>query len=102
MFMRRCFIVPAAAIDMFDHGVYKGLIPLLSNPSPGVKGAAAQAARNIFVLEVKYRRAFRDSGGCGPLVNMLDMPPDTIVDPKDLELQLEAVCHIDDFIIFNG
>eukprot|EP01054_Gregarina_sp_Poly1_P010840 Gregarina_sp_Poly_1__10839@NODE_83_length_15529_cov_95_045531_g71_i0_p14_GENE_NODE_83_length_15529_cov_95_045531_g71_i0NODE_83_length_15529_cov_95_045531_g71_i0_p14_ORF_typecomplete_len132_score18_16Arm/PF00514_23/0_0099Arm/PF00514_23/0_0022KAP/PF05804_12/0_18_NODE_83_length_15529_cov_95_045531_g71_i0964510040 len=88
-------------MDMFEAGVFIPLIELLKSDKVGVRAAAAQTARNIYVLEVRYRRAFRDSGGCQPLVDLLDLPPGKH-DSQLLDIQLEAVYHIDDFIMFNG
>lgn len=90
-----------ACMDMFEAGIFAPLIELLKSPKTGVRAAAAQTARNIYVLEVRYRRAFRDAGGCQPLVDLLDLPSGKY-DPSMLDIQLEAVYHIDDFIMFNG
>eukprot|EP01053_Blabericola_migrator_P000882 Blabericola_migrator_1__881@NODE_1216_length_5096_cov_101_127660_g825_i0_p1_GENE_NODE_1216_length_5096_cov_101_127660_g825_i0NODE_1216_length_5096_cov_101_127660_g825_i0_p1_ORF_typecomplete_len926_score124_19Arm/PF00514_23/0_4Arm/PF00514_23/0_023Arm/PF00514_23/0_041KAP/PF05804_12/9_6e06Arm_2/PF04826_13/2_4Arm_2/PF04826_13/29HEAT_2/PF13646_6/0_045HEAT_2/PF13646_6/0_012HEAT_2/PF13646_6/1_1e04HEAT_EZ/PF13513_6/40HEAT_EZ/PF13513_6/2_3IFRD/PF05004_13/19IFRD/PF05004_13/3_7Herpes_LMP1/PF05297_11/5_1_NO len=90
-----------ACMDMYEAGIFAPLIDLLKSSKVGVRAAAAQTARNIYVLEVRYRRAFRDAGGCQPLVDLLDTPAGKH-DPETLDIQLEAVYHIDDFIMFNG
>lgn len=93
-----------ACVGMFEANIFPHLIRLLRSSKVGVKAAAAQTARNIYVLEVRYRRAFREVGGCQPLVDLLDFQSEDEQDSNNnsLDLQFEAIYHIDDFIMFNG
>lgn len=57
---------------MAEAGIFPPLIHLMRKSKVGVRAAAAQTARNIYVLDVRLRRLFRDCGGCGPLVDLLN------------------------------
>lgn len=72
-FSSRFLLDPKACIEMYEANIFSPLTNLLKKPKDGVRAAAAQTARNIFVLEPRYRRAFRDVGGHKCLVDLLNV-----------------------------
>lgn len=85
-------------MEMVELGALNALVKLIGSDRDGVAAAAAQTARNIYVLDVPYRRVFKQLGGCKALVKLLDLRAGA--SPGDL--QLEALYHLDDFIVHNA
>jgi len=92
---------PRNCIEMFEAGAMKSLVKAMKSSIDGMRAATAQTARNIYVLDTKYRAAFKDAGGIYNLVALLDLPSEE-VDPSSLYTQLEAVYHIEDLILDSG
>jgi len=92
---------PKNCIEMFDAGAMKPLVKSMRSSIDGMRAATAQAARNIYVLDTKYRAAFKSAGGINNLVALLELPSGEI-DASSLFTQLEAVYHIEDLIQESG
>jgi len=92
---------PKNCIEMFEAGAMKPLVKSMRSNIDGMRAATAQTARNIFVLDTKYRASFKHAGGVANLVSLLDLPSGE-VDPSSLYTQLEAVYHIEDLILESG
>ncbi|GAW79768.1 armadillo-domain containing rhoptry protein [Plasmodium gonderi] len=88
-------------ITMFENGVMPYLISGMKSNIDGMKAACAQTCRNIFVLDKKYKKEFLKLGGISQLVNLLEMPPN-YDDSQPLYTQLEAIYHLEDFILNDG
>ncbi|CDJ38008.1 armadillo/beta-catenin-like repeat-containing protein, putative [Eimeria necatrix] len=81
-------------IAMFNAGAIPYLIQGMKSDIEGMRAACAQTARNIYVLDDKYRRAFMKGGGIAQLVRFLDVSPDA----TNVYTQLEAIYHLEDLI----
>ncbi|KJP89115.1 hypothetical protein AK88_01201 [Plasmodium fragile] len=88
-------------ITMFENGALPYLISGMKSNIDGMKAACAQTCRNIFVLDKKYKKEFLKLGGITQLVNLLEMPP-KYDDSQPLYTQLEAIYHLEDFILNDG
>ncbi|KAL8427514.1 hypothetical protein Efla_000551 [Eimeria flavescens] len=85
---------PQNCIAMFNAGALPYLIQGMKSDIEGMRAACAQTARNIYVLDVKYRRAFMKGGGIAQLVRFLDIPPNA----PNVYTQLEAIYHLEDLV----
>ncbi|EZG71253.1 putative ARM repeat protein [Gregarina niphandrodes] len=86
--------VPSLAQLLFEHDALPILINMMFREKEGVKATAAQLCRNVYVLDLTHRRAFRDLGGIRALL--------ALTDHGSVDLQIEAIYHIGDFIMQNG
>lgn len=85
---------------MFKVGALPELIKGMESPIDGMRAACAQTCRNIYQLDLEYRREFVKLGGLVNLVNLIN--PLNASDENDEELhltQLEAVYHLEDFLM---
>ncbi|CBZ52818.1 armadillo/beta-catenin-like repeat-containing protein [Neospora caninum Liverpool] len=81
-------------IAMYNAGALPYLIQGMKGDIEGMRAACAQTARNIYVLDVKYRREFMKNGGVTQLVRFLDINPEA----TNVYTQLEAIYHLEDLI----
>ncbi|KNG78777.1 hypothetical protein PFMG_04938 [Plasmodium falciparum IGH-CR14] len=88
-------------ICMFESGALPYLISGMKSNIDGMKAACAQTCRNIFVLDKKYKKEFLKLGGITQLVNLLELPSN-YDDSQPLYTQLEAIYHLEDFILNDG
>ncbi|SPJ08768.1 armadillo-domain containing rhoptry protein [Plasmodium sp. DRC-Itaito] len=88
-------------ICMFESGAFPYLISGMKSNIDGMKAACAQTCRNIFVLDKKYKKEFLKLGGITQLVNLLELPSN-YDDSQPLYTQLEAIYHLEDFILNDG
>ncbi|SBT32297.1 armadillo-domain containing rhoptry protein (ARO) [Plasmodium ovale wallikeri] len=88
-------------ISMFDNGAMPYLISGMKSSIDGMKAACAQTCRNIFVLDKKYKKEFLKLGGITQLVKLLELPSN-YNDSQPLYTQLEAIYHLEDFILNDG
>lgn len=94
---------PRNAIEMFEGGALPHLVSGMKSSIDGMRAATAQTARNIYVLDVRYRREFMKCGGVRNLVELLTLPEGVSSrSEEDLYTQLEAVYHLEDLIIVDG
>lgn len=91
----------ANCVEMFERGAVPHLVKLMKSNIDGMRAATAQTARNIYVLNRKYREEFKRSGGIQNLVALLDLPTGDY-DPSKLYTELEAVYHVEDLILDTG
>ncbi|SBS82691.1 armadillo-domain containing rhoptry protein, putative (ARO) [Plasmodium ovale curtisi] len=98
-------------ISMFDNGAMSYLISGMKSSIDGMKAACAQTCRNIFVLDKKYKKEFLKLGGITQLVKLLELysernkagkTPSNYNDSQPLYTQLEAIYHLEDFILNDG
>ncbi|WBY56414.1 armadillo-domain containing rhoptry protein [Plasmodium yoelii yoelii] len=87
-------------ICMFDNGALPYLITGMKSNIDGMKAACAQTCRNIFVLDKNYKKEFLKLGGITQLVNLLELS--STDDNQPLYTQLEAIYHLEDFILNDG
>ncbi|CRG98943.1 armadillo-domain containing rhoptry protein, putative [Plasmodium relictum] len=88
-------------ICMFENGALPYLISGMKSNIDGMKAACAQTCRNIFVLDKKYKKEFLKLGGIAQLVNLLELSSN-YDDSQPLYTQLEAIYHLEDFILNDG
>jgi len=88
-------------VAMYEAQIFGPLIACMSLDPPQMRGAAADACRNIFYLDVLYRQAFVSAGGVEPLLALLDLPPEPF-NVDELYNQTEAIFHIEDLILENA
>ncbi|GBE61277.1 ARM repeats containing protein [Babesia ovata] len=84
-------------VEMFRAGALTEMIRGMKSDIDGMRAACAQTCRNIYQLDLEYRRVFVKQGGLVNLVNLLSP-----CDDRDEEMcltQLEAIYHIEDFIM---
>ncbi|CXI26223.1 armadillo-domain containing rhoptry protein, putative [Plasmodium berghei] len=87
-------------ICMFENGALPYLITGMKSNIDGMKAACAQTCRNIFVLDKNYKKEFLKLGGITQLVNLLELS--STDDSQPLYTQLEAIYHLEDFILNDG
>ncbi|OEH76750.1 arm repeats containing protein [Cyclospora cayetanensis] len=85
---------PQNCIAMFNAGAMPYLIQGMKSDIEGMRAACAQTARNIYVLDIKYRRTFMKGGGIAQLVRFLEIPPNA----TNVYTQLEAIYHLEDLV----
>ncbi|GFE55808.1 ARM repeats containing protein [Babesia ovis] len=84
-------------IEMFNAGALPELIRGMRSSIDGMRAACAQTCRNIYQLDMEYRRVFVKCGGLVNLVNLLSPSDDD--DEESRLTQLEAIYHLEDFIM---
>lgn len=97
----------ASAAAAYEEGVMPPLITCLSSDIGGMRGAAADALRNIYLCSEAYREDFVQLGGLEALVTHLDSPctaagsnGSSSCAPllRDEDVQCEAVLNLEDLI----
>ncbi|KAF8819748.1 ARM repeats containing protein [Cardiosporidium cionae] len=86
-------------IGIYEAGAMPLLVEGMKSNIDGMRAACAQAARNIYVLGLKYRKEFLRVGGIQNLIKFLDLPSDP--DSQPLYTQFEAIYHLEDFILVS-
>ncbi|KAL7065795.1 armadillo/beta-catenin-like repeat family protein [Cryptosporidium serpentis] len=86
-------------LEMFKCGVLPYLVKCMASDIDGLRAASAQTARNIFILGNSQRKEFLRLGGVPLLINLLNKPKENIDKPESWYTPLEAIYHIEDFII---
>ncbi|ORM41217.1 uncharacterized protein BXIN_0349 [Babesia sp. Xinjiang] len=84
-------------VEMFRAGALPEMIRGMRSDIDGMRAACAQTCRNIYQLDMEYRRVFVKRGGLVNLVNLLSSSDDE--DEESRLTQLEAVYHLEDFIM---
>eukprot|EP00371_Babesia_bovis_P000199 XP_001608846.1 hypothetical protein [Babesia bovis T2Bo] len=97
-------------IEMYNAGAMPDLIRGMRSSITGMSGACAHTCRNIyqlgallyfgfnnFILDMDYRRFFVKCGGLKDLINLLSSSDDD--DSETRATQLEAIYHLEDFIM---
>lgn len=78
-------------VEMFNAGALPELVRGMKSQIDGMRAACAQTCRNIYQLDVEYRREFMKLGGLVNLVGLLEY--------KCEGTQFEAICHLEDFVM---
>ncbi|KAK1443044.1 armadillo-like helical like protein [Babesia gibsoni] len=87
-------------IEMYKVGALPEMIKGMKSPIDGMRAACAQTCRNIYQLDLEYRREFMKQGGLVNLVDLINPLNPTDEDDEELYLtQLEAIYHLEDFIM---
>jgi hypothetical protein len=82
----------ACASEIFKVGCLPLLVPLLSAPIQGMRGAVASTLRNMYVQSPQAKKAFLDAGGVPLLVQQLNR------DMDNTDLALEGILNMDDLV----
>lgn len=87
-------------IEMFKAGALPDLIKGMRSEIDGMRAACAQTCRNIYQLDLEYRREFVKLGGLVNLVELIHpLRPSDEADEELCLTQIEAIYHLEDFIM---
>eukprot|EP01066_Platyproteum_vivax_P013637 Platyproteum_vivax@DN615_c0_g1_i1.p1 len=84
--------------EMKSKDVMSLLIPHLKSPIEGMRSTTASCLRNIYVLEVDWRKEFVKEGGVEPLLKLLEFPANSPANAK-YDSQYEALLNVEDLLI---
>lgn len=81
--------------EMYENDAFPALIKGMRSEIDEMRAACAQICRNIYQLDLDYRRDFMKLGGLVNLVLLLEPDPND----KDCLTQIEAIYHLEDFLM---
>ncbi|EKX72344.1 conserved hypothetical protein [Theileria equi strain WA] len=81
--------------EMYEHDAFPPLIKGMRSKIDEMRAACAQICRNIYQMDLDYRRDFMKLGGLVNLVLLLEPDPED----KECLTQIEAIYHIEDFMM---